>query len=59
MCIRKIRAGVIDGDTVVVSSPEVTEAKNVRYAYWASAFGQANLYNKEGLPAVPFKTDPW
>ena len=37
MCIRKIRAGVIDGDTVVVSSPEVTEAKNVRYAYRASA----------------------
>lgn len=35
MCIRKIRAGVIDGDTVVVSSPEVTEAKNVRYAYRA------------------------
>ena len=51
--------GVIDGDTVVVSSPEVTEAKNVRYAYRASAFGQANLYNREGLPAVPFKTDSW
>lgn len=56
---------VIDGDTVVVSSPEVAEAKNVRYAYRASILGvahpqcRANLYNREGLPALPFKTDPW
>jgi sialate O-acetylesterase len=29
----------------------------VRYA-WADN-PDANLYNKEGLPAVPFRTDKW
>jgi sialate O-acetylesterase len=30
----------------------------VRYA-WADAPDGANLYNKEGLPASPFRTDSW
>lgn len=46
---------VIDGDSVVVSSPSVSAPAAVRYA-WA-AFPRANLYNKEGLPASPFRTD--
>jgi len=29
----------------------------VRYA-WADNPDNANLYNKEGLPASPFRTDP-
>jgi sialate O-acetylesterase len=46
---------VIDGVTVVVSSPKVPKPIAVRYAYSGNPLG-ANLYNKEGLPASPFKT---
>lgn len=49
---------VIDGDAVVVSSPDVAKVVAVRYAYSANLEG-ANLYNKAGLPAAPFKTDDW
>ena len=49
---------VIDGATVVVSSPEVPKPAAVRYAYCQDPEG-ANLYNKEGLPASPFRTDEW
>jgi sialate O-acetylesterase len=45
----------IQGDTVVVSAPEVSEPKAVRYG-WAN-FPVVNLTNKEGLPASPFRTD--
>jgi sialate O-acetylesterase len=47
----------IDGDTVVVSSDEVSEPVAVRYA-WADN-PVCNLYNKEGLPASGFRTDDW
>ena len=46
----------IDGDHVIVSSPDVPEPLYVRYA-WADNPEGANLYNKEGLPASPFRTD--
>ncbi len=46
---------VIDGETVVVSSPDVAAPKYVRYG-WASN-PVVNLYNKAGLPAVTFRTD--
>ncbi|HEX8911525.1 MAG TPA: sialate O-acetylesterase [Humisphaera sp.] len=46
----------IDGDAVVVSSPQVKEPKAVRYAY-AQKHTWANLFNKDGLPALPFRTD--
>jgi len=46
---------VIDGDTVVVSSAAVPQPVSVRYA-WADN-PECNLYNKEGLPAAPFRTD--
>ncbi len=49
---------VIDGDTVVVSSPDVPNPVAVRYAFLMNPEG-ANLYNKEGLPASPFRTDDW
>ncbi len=48
----------IEGDTVVVSNSEVPKPVAVRYAYSANPLG-ANLYNKEGLPASPFRTDEW
>ena len=48
---------VIDGKTVVVSSPAVRAPVAVRYA-WANN-PVCNLYNKAGLPASPFRTDDW
>ncbi len=48
----------IEGDTVVVSSPQVDRPVAVRYAHSANPEG-ANLYNRDGLPASPFRTDSW
>lgn len=48
----------IDGETVVVSSDEVAKPVAVRYAYSMNPAG-ANLYNRNGLPAAPFRTDSW
>jgi sialate O-acetylesterase len=45
----------IEGNTVVVWSDKVQKPVAVRYA-WADN-PECNLYNKEGLPAVPFRTD--
>ena len=47
----------VDGKTVVVSSDKVAKPVAVRYA-WAD-YPDCNLYNKEGLPASPFRTDNW
>ncbi len=45
----------IAGDTVVVSSEAVAEPIAVRYG-WAN-HPICNLFNREGLPASPFRTD--
>jgi sialate O-acetylesterase len=45
----------IAGDKVVVSAEGVTEPKAVRYG-WENV-PDVNLFNKEGLPASPFRTD--
>jgi sialate O-acetylesterase len=50
---------VIDGSDVVVSSKEVAAPVAVRYAHRANPMGDCNLYNREGLPASPFRTDSW
>ncbi|NOZ20357.1 MAG: sialate O-acetylesterase [Planctomycetes bacterium] len=47
----------IKGDKVVVSCPEVQKPAAVRYG-WAN-YPIVNLYNTEGLPASPFRTDNW
>jgi sialate O-acetylesterase len=47
----------IDGKTIVVSSDKVAKPVAVRYA-WADN-PDCNLYNKEGLPASPFRSDDW
>ncbi|GAA4917878.1 sialate O-acetylesterase [Mucilaginibacter defluvii] len=47
---------MIVGDKVIVSSPDVPNPKYVRYA-WADNPDGANLYNQQGLPASPFRTD--
>ncbi|MFZ2657952.1 MAG: sialate O-acetylesterase [Victivallales bacterium] len=46
----------IDGDTVLVWQDHVVDPIAVRYA-WDSDPAGCNLFNKEGLPASPFRTD--
>jgi sialate O-acetylesterase len=48
---------VIEGDTVMVSSPAVAKPVAVRYGWDSNP--ACNLYNRENLPAVPFRTDDW
>lgn len=48
----------IDNDKVIVWSDRVSNPIAVRYA-WADNPDGANLYNVEGLPASPFRTDNW
>lgn len=49
---------VIEGNKVIVSSPDVLHPVTVRFGWNESA--QSNFINKEGLPAVPFRSDnPW
>jgi sialate O-acetylesterase len=48
---------MIDGKTVVVSSPQVAKPVAVRYAWAINPV--CNLYNRAGLPASPFRTDAW
>lgn len=45
----------LEGDTLIITSPQVPAPEAVRYG-WAD-FPEGNLYNKEGLPASPFRTD--
>ena len=47
----------IEKNTVVVTSASVAEPVAVRYA-WRNA-PVAGLFNDEGLPAVPFRSDTW
>jgi sialate O-acetylesterase len=48
----------IQGNAVVVSSPKVSKPVAVRYG-WTDAPEEANLFNKDGFPASPFRTDSW
>jgi sialate O-acetylesterase len=47
----------IEGKTVVLSSPQVPYPVAVRYAWKDNP--EVSLYNVEGLPASPFRTDDW
>jgi len=49
---------VIKGSTVIVSNSRVKNPVAVRYA-WSNNPEGCNLYNKEELPAIPFRTDTW
>ncbi len=48
----------ISGDKIIVQSSTVQNPLAVRYA-WGNNPDDAGLYNKEGLPASPFRTDSW
>jgi sialate O-acetylesterase len=50
-------AKIVD-DQVIVWNENVKDPVAVRYA-WADNPEGANLYNREGLPASPFRTDDW
>jgi sialate O-acetylesterase len=48
----------LDGDKIIVWSDQVKKPVAVRFG-WSSNPNGFNLYNKEGLPASPFRTDNW
>jgi sialate O-acetylesterase len=47
----------IQGDTVIVSSEKVSKPVSVRYGWVNFAKPTLNFFNKDGLPASPFRTD--
>jgi sialate O-acetylesterase len=49
---------IIVGRQIIVTCKQVPNPVAVRYA-WANSPVDANLYNKEGFPASPFRTDRW
>jgi sialate O-acetylesterase len=49
---------LIDGDRIVVFQDNVSAPVAVRYN-WADDASAGNLYNKDGFPASPFRTDTW
>ncbi len=50
------KAQIVSNNQVEVFSNEVSAPKAVRYG-WANNPDDVNLYNKEGLPANPFRTN--
>jgi sialate O-acetylesterase len=48
----------LDGNNVVVYHKDIAEPVAVRFG-WADDASDCNLFNKEGFPAAPFRTDDW
>ncbi|GAB3957042.1 sialate O-acetylesterase [Spirosoma harenae] len=48
----------IQGNAIVVHADSVSTPVAIRYG-WADDNSDGNLYNREGFPAVPFRTDNW
>ena len=48
----------IVGAMVVCTHPQLPHPVAMRYAFTMSPNG-ANFYNRDGLPASPFRTDGW
>jgi sialate O-acetylesterase len=48
----------LEGDKIIVWSDKVNKPVAVRFG-WSCNPAEFNLYNKEGLPASPFRTDDW
>ncbi|HUR09734.1 MAG TPA: sialate O-acetylesterase [Flavitalea sp.] len=49
---------IISGNQIIVQHDDIREPVAVRYG-WADDPSDLNLYNKEGFPAIPFRTDTW
>ena len=52
------KAYIRNDNAVAVYCNDVKAPVALRYA-WANDPGELDLYNKEGLPALPFRTDNW
>lgn len=50
---------IIEGDSVIVSAKGLKKPVAVRYAWAMNPSFRNLLYNKEGIPASPFRTDDW
>lgn len=51
------QATIISDTEISVKHPSVNEPMAVRYGWYSNP--DVNLYNSEGLPASPFRTDEW
>ena len=49
---------IIEGDKIIVWSDTVSTPEAVRFG-WADDASEDNLFNKEGFPGAPFRTDQW
>jgi sialate O-acetylesterase len=49
---------IVQGDKVIVWQDDIATPAAVRYN-WADDASDGNLFNKEGFPAAPFRTDDW
>ena len=47
----------LEKDKIVVSNKQIANPVAVRFSF--SNTGMSNLFNKEGLPVIPFRTDKW
>jgi sialate O-acetylesterase len=47
----------LEKDKIVVSNKQIANPVAVRFSF--SNTGMANVFNKEGLPIIPFRTDNW
>lgn len=50
--------GFIKDNKIILSSEEVANPIAVHFSWIGNAV-ESNLFNKEGFPAVPFRTDEW
>jgi sialate O-acetylesterase len=48
----------LENNKVIVYADEVSNPESVHFA-WADDAGDANLYNQQGFPTVPFRSDQW
>ena len=54
----RAEAVIVSSNQVAVWGKGVTQPVAVRYAWLINPYG-VNLFNKEGLPASPFRSDDW
>ncbi|CAN5672060.1 sialate O-acetylesterase [soil metagenome] len=54
----KYAKALIDGNKIIVFQDGISTPVSVRYG-WADDASDDNLFNKEGFPAGPFRTDNW
>jgi len=47
----------LEKDKIVVSNKQITNPTAVRFSF--SNTSMSNVFNKEGLPIIPFRTDNW